>query len=197
MNTEKLNKLIAAKQPFTTSEANEMGIPNETLRRACTAGKIERISYGVYSVISDHISEYDDLKIATKLVPYSVVCLLSALAFHELTTQVPYKIWLAIPHGRRQKQCDSFEIQYTSLSPDVYGYGIEGHVADGMHVKVYSVAKTVADCFKFRNKIGIDVAIEALKDAIAKQKATNEQIIKAAEVCHVTKIILPYMEAIV
>jgi predicted transcriptional regulator of viral defense system len=197
MSKEKLNKLLAAKQPFTASEARTMGIPYETLRRACSSGQIERISNGVYSVNSDHISEYDDLKIASKFVPYSVVCLLSALAFHELTTQVPYKIWLAIPHGKRQKQCDSFEIQYTSLSPDVYSYGIENHIADGMNIKVYSVAKTIADCFKFRNKIGLDVAIEALKDATAKQKATNEQIIKAAEVCHVTQIILPYMEAIV
>ena len=196
MQESKLKKLLEARQPFTSSDAQRHGVSYEALGRACRAGKIQRIRYGLYSVVSDHISEYDDLKLASKLIPYSVVCLFSALAFHELTTQVPYQIWLAIPQGRRRKKSKQLDIHYVSLSPDVFDYGIETHNADGVEIKVYSVAKTVADCFKFRNKIGLDVALEALRDAIAKRRATREDIYAAAKICRVSKIILPYMESI-
>jgi predicted transcriptional regulator of viral defense system len=193
---EKLKKIIDKGQPFTTAETQRLGIPRQTLTRMCRKGIIQRVARGIYTTPGNEIYEYSDMKMAVKLVPYGIICLFPALEFHNLTTQIPHQIWLAIPQGRRRKAIKYPEVQYISLVKTFYEYGIEEHNIDGVCIKVYSVAKTVADCFKFRNKIGLEVALEALREAKSEHKATNAQIIEAARACRVEKIIMPYLEAL-
>jgi predicted transcriptional regulator of viral defense system len=131
-----------------------------------------------------------------KRVPEAVICLLSALAFHEITTQVPPYVWIALRKGARKPAVSSPSLQIVRLSGASLTEGIEVHHIEGVPVRVYSAAKTVADCFKFRNKIGLDVAIEALKDAIRQKKATINQIYRYAKICRVGNVIRPYMEAL-
>ena len=194
-NSEKIQQLIRMNQPFSSMEAQKLGISRMALTRMCHNGLIERVAHGIYVATASLPSNFEDMKVAAKFVPYGIFCLFSALKFHNLTTQLPHDIWMAVPQGSRHKELDHPAINYISLSSGSYNFGIEEHEVDGMKLKVYSVAKTVADCFKFRNKIGLEVAIEALKDAKVSRKATNAEIFKAAKACRVKKIIMPYMEA--
>jgi len=194
-NYDRLSKLIEKGQPFSAAEARKTGAPTQTLTRLCRNGTIQRIARGLY-VNPQSISEHEELKIVSKLIPYGVICLLSALKYHNLTSQLPHQVWLAIPQGRRRKIISYPEVTYISISPPYYNFGIEEHTHDGVTIKVYSIAKTVADCFKFRNSIGLDVALEVLKETKADRKVTNVQIMEAAKVCRVAKIIMPYLEAL-
>lgn len=133
---------------------------------------------------------------ASKRVPHGVVCLLSALRFHELTTQSPFEVWLAIGEKARLPKLDYPPLRTVRFSGDALAFGIEEHKAEGVDVRVYSPAKTVADCFKYRNKIGLDVAIEALRDCLRQRKATMDELWNAAKVCRMSKVMRPYLESI-
>ena len=194
-NFRKLNELIKKGQPFSSAEARKTGAPSQSLTRLCRNGTIQRVARGVY-INPQSVSEYDEIKTVSKVIPYGVICLISALKYHNLTSQLPHQTWLAIPQGRRRKIISYPEVTYISLSPPCYNFGIEEHTHDGVTFKVYSIAKTIADCFKFRNKIGLDVALEVLREAKVDRKATNTQIIEAAKVCRVAKIIMPYLEVL-
>ena len=122
--------------------------------------------------------------------------LLSALAFHEITTQNPASVWIALPKGARRPALDSHSLRIVRLSGLSLTKGIENHQVDGVPVRVYSAGKTVADCFKFRNKIGLDIAIESLKDCLRQKKASINEIYRYAKVCRVSNVIRPYMEAL-
>jgi predicted transcriptional regulator of viral defense system len=121
---------------------------------------------------------------------------LSALAFHEITTQSPASIWIALPQGARRPAISSPSLRVVRLSGASLTEGIEKHKVEGAPIRVYSAAKTVADCFKFRHKIGLDVAIEALKDSLGQKKAAVNEIYHYAKVCRVSNVIRPYMEAL-
>ena len=131
-----------------------------------------------------------------KRVPKAVLCLLSALAFHEMTTQNPASVWIALGKGARTPAIASPLLKVIRLTEPSLSEGIEIHSVEGVNVRVYSAAKTVADCFKFRNKIGLDVAIEALKDCLHEKKATVNEIYRFAKICRVSNVIRPYMEAL-
>jgi predicted transcriptional regulator of viral defense system len=124
-----------------------------------------------------------------------VVCLVSALSFHQLGTQLPSKVWLAIPQGTSYPRVRDLPVRFYKFSRSTHALGIEEHHLPGGTVRVYSPAKTVVDCFKFRNKIGTDVAIEALSDCLRKGRATVAQINECAVACRVAKVMRPYMEA--
>jgi predicted transcriptional regulator of viral defense system len=128
--------------------------------------------------------------------PKAAICLLSALAFHEITTQNPASVWIALPKGARKPALDSPSLRIVRLSGLSLTKGIENHQVDGVPVRVYSAAKTVADCFKFRNKIGLDIAIESLKDCLRQKRASINEIYRYAKVCRVSNVIRPYMEAL-
>jgi len=136
--------------------------------------------------------------VSTALVPTpeGAICLLSALAFHEMTTQSPASVWIALRKGARTPALVSPSLRIVRLSGASLTRGIEDHTIEGVQVRVYSAAKTVADCFKFRNKIGLDVAIEALKDCLRQKKANVSEIYCYAKVCRVSNVIRPYMEAL-
>jgi predicted transcriptional regulator of viral defense system len=131
-----------------------------------------------------------------KRVPEAVICLLSALTFHQITTQNPASVWIALGKGARTPALASPSVRIVRVSGPSLTEGIENHRVEGVSVRVYSAAKTVADCFKFRNKIGLDVAIEALKDSLRQRKANVNEIYRYAKVCRVSNVIRPYMEAL-
>jgi predicted transcriptional regulator of viral defense system len=130
-------------------------------------------------------------------VPEAILCLLSALAFHELTTQSPASVWIALGKGARKPAILSPSLRLARLTEtSLFSEGVEEHTVEGVPVRVYSAAKTVADCFKFRNKIGLDIAIEALKECLRQRKATINDIYRYAKICRVSNVIRPYMEAL-
>jgi len=173
-----------------------IGLPREYLLRLHRQGKIVRSGRGLYSLPDATITERHSYAEAARRIPGSVFCLLSALAFHEITTQSPASVWIALPQGARRPTIGSLSLRVVRLSGASLTEGIENHKVEGVPIRVYSVAKTVADCFKFRNKIGLDVAIEALKDSLGQKKATINEIYRYARICRVSKVIRPYMEAL-
>jgi len=173
-----------------------IGLPREYLLRLHRQGKIVRSGRGLYSLPDATITERHSYAEAARRVPGSIFCLLSALAFHEITTQSPASVWIALPQGARRPTISSLSLRVVRLSGASLTEGIEKHKVEGVPIRVYSVAKTVADCFKFRNKIGLDVAIEALKDSLGQKKATINEIYRYARICRVSNVIRPYMEAL-
>lgn len=172
------------------------GIPREYLLRLYRKGAMSRAGRGVYAVAEAPVSEHHGVAVVAKRAPQSVVCLLSALRFHGITTQEPHEVWIAINPKAHKPIASWPPIRVVRFSGAALEKGVERHVIEGVEVKVYSVAKTIADCFKYRNKIGTDVAIEALRDALRQKKAPIDDIQRFAKVCRVANVIRPYLEAI-
>jgi predicted transcriptional regulator of viral defense system len=160
-------------------------------------GKLEKIGRGLYKLTDTVPFSDPDLITASLQVPKGVICLVSALAFHEATLEIPKYVDIAIPKGTRANKVKYPPIRFYRFAPDAWEAGIEEHVIDGHKVKIYSLAKTVADCYKFRNKIGFDVAQEALKIAVNEKDISPTEIIKYAKICRVDKIIKPKLEIMI
>jgi len=173
-----------------------IGLPRQYLVRLQRQGKLNRPTRGIYTLSDADVTEHHSYAEVAKRVPQATVCLLSALAFHEITTQSPPSVWIALPKGARKPALDSPSLRIVRLSSLSLTTGIENHQVDGVPVRVYSAAKTVADCFKFRNKIGLDIAIEALKDCLRQKRANTNEIYRYAKICRVSNVIRPYMEAL-
>ena len=173
-----------------------IGIPREYLLRLHRQGKLNRTGRGIYTLPDAAVTERHSYAEVAKRVPEAVLCLLSALAFHEITTQSPASVWIALGKGARKPAIVSPSLRVVRLTGPSLSEGIEKHPVEGVTVRVYSAAKTVADCFKFRNKIGLDIAIEALKDCLRQKKATVNEIYRYAKICRVSNVIRPYMEAL-
>jgi len=179
-----------------TAEALRAGIHPHTLYAMRDAGRLERISRGVYRLAESPPLGNPDLVTVAKRVPNGVICLLSALAFHDLTTQIPHEVHLALPRGAEEPRLDFPPIRTFRFTGKSFTEGIEIHRLDGVPVRLYSPEKTLADCFKFRNKIGLDVVIEALRFYRERRKIKVEELMRPASVCRVQKVIRPYMEAL-
>jgi predicted transcriptional regulator of viral defense system len=173
-----------------------IGVPREYLLRLHRQGKLDRTGRGIYTLPDASVTERHTYAEVAKRVPGAVLCLLSALAFHEITTQNPASVWIALGKGARRPAIVSPSLRVVRLTEPSLSEGIEIHSVEGVTVRVYSAAKTVADCFKFRNKIGLDIAIESLKDGLRQKKATVNEIYRYAKICRVSNIIRPYMEAL-
>ena len=173
-----------------------IGLPREYLLRLHRQGKLNRPARGIYTLPDADVTEHHSYAEVTKRVPQATVCLLSALVFHEITTQTPASVWIALSKGARTPALVSPSLRIVRLSGPSLTEGIDKHQVEGVTVRVYSAAKTVADCFKFRNKIGLDIAIEALKDCLRQKKASVNEIYRYAKVCRVSNVIRPYMEAL-
>ena len=172
------------------------GIPREYLRRLLGEGRLDRTGRGLYVVAGSKPTPNHTLAEVSKRVPHGVVSLLSALQFHELTTQAPFEVWLAIGEKARLPKVDYPPLRVVRFSGRALEYGIEEHRIEGVVVRVYSPAKTVADSFKYRRKIGLDVALEALRDCWRKRRATMDQLWSAAEACRVANVMRPYLESL-
>ena len=173
-----------------------MGMSRNRLRRLVASGKLRRVARGVYVEADHDLTEKHSLAVACSLVPNGVVCLLSALVVHGLTVQNPWEVWLAIDPSARKPAQNTPPLRIVRFSGKALSYGIETHAIEGVGVKVYSVAKTVADLFKYRNKVGLDVAIDALREAMRSRRATLDEILYAARMCRMERVIRPYLEAI-
>ncbi len=159
--------------------------------------KLERVARGRYRLPDPdyELTEHHGFVLASVAAPSGVICLLSALQFHIIGTQLPRQVWIALDRKARKPVIDYPPLRVVRFSGKALTEGIEEHVLEGQTIRVYSVAKTLADCFKYRNKIGLDVAVEALHDVLDRQLATRDEILQAAEVCRVKKVITPYIEA--
>lgn len=173
------------------------GLPKDYLWRLHKQEKLEKVGRGMYAMPSAGLTEHQTVVQAALRVPHGVVCLLSALRFHDLTTQSPFEIWMAIDVKARAPKEEIIPLRIVRFSGKALTAGVETHSIEGVTVRVYKPAKTVADCFKYRNKIGLDVAIEALRDCWRKKAATSDEIWHYAKVCRVSRVIRPYLESLV
>ena len=176
-----------------TSEAIQAGIHPRTFYQLRDMGDLEQLSRGIYRLAEIETVSNPDLVIVATRIPNSVTCLISALSFHEITTQIPHEVSAAIPKDSKAPVVDYPPIQFHKFSEDSFQAGVEEHQIDGVTVKVYSPEKTLADCFKFRNKIGMDIVLEALKLYKSRMKFDHKKILEYAMICRVDKIVLPYL----
>ena len=177
-------------------EVREAGLHPEYLRKLCKTGQLIRTGRGLYSLADGDFTEYHSLAEACMRVPHGIICLLSALSYHQIGTQNPHQIWMAIDRAMRKPKVDYPPIRVFRFSGPSLREGIEEKKIEGVSVRVYNPAKTVADCFKYRNKVGIDVAIEALKECWQSRRCPIDELAHYARICRVRKIMQPYLEAI-
>lgn len=173
----------------------EMGLSWRQIQNLVDEGKLDRVGRGLYVWKAIPATEHRTLAEAAVRVPHGVVCLLSALAFHGLGTQVPHAVWIAIRRGSRRPRVDWPPIEIVQVSGEAWSHGVEEHEIEGATVKITSAAKTVADCFKFRSRVGLDVALEALRDYVSRRGRSIDALLEAAETCRVRRVIMPYVES--
>ncbi|MBU1612291.1 MAG: type IV toxin-antitoxin system AbiEi family antitoxin domain-containing protein [Proteobacteria bacterium] len=190
-------KLARNSGVVSTGDVRSLGIHHEYLRQMCARAEIERVGRGLYSLPNADITAHHGLAQAGKAIPRGVICLLSALRFHEIGTQVPHEVWITIDRRAARPRVKHPRMRIVRFSGKALTEGIDEHIIEGVHVRIYNTAKTVADCFKYRNKIGLDVALEALREVIRERRCTTDALWQYAKVCRVAKIMRPYMEAIV
>ena len=194
--TDKVLDLVRNAGVLRPRDLDAYGIPRTYLSRLLAAGKLHRVGRGLYVLPGSNVSEHRSLAGACKRVPKGVVCLLSALRFHELTTQAPFEVWLAIGEKAWRPRVDYPPLRVVRFSAAALASGVEQHQIEGVTIPVFSPAKTVADCFKYRNKIGLDVAIEALRECWGSRRCTMDDLWKYAKVCRVQNVMRPYLESI-
>lgn len=190
----KIIAILQKKRVVRSCELDAQGISRSNIRRLVESGKVLRISRGLYRLPGTAVSENISLAEVSKLAPRGVFCLFTALVFHKFTVQVAPHVCIALEGTAWKPKIPMVKIRVYRFSGEVFKSGIEEHTVDGVKIRVYSAAKTVADCFKMRNKIGLDVALEALREALRTKKASSEEIHKMARICRVERIIRPYME---
>jgi predicted transcriptional regulator of viral defense system len=180
---------------FRSKDLKELGISRVYLSRMVERGMLERVARGLYRLPETAVTEHHSLVEAGIRVPHGVICLLSALAFHRLTTQLPFEVWIAIENKAWAVKEENLPLRFVRFSGEAFTAGIEYHTIEGIPVKIYGPAKTVADCFKYRNKIGLDIALEALRDGLRKRLFTVDNLWHYADICRVQNVIRPYLEA--
>lgn len=190
-----LLELVRSQGLVRARDLQPLGIPRVSLTRAIRRGQLDRIGRGLYGIPGREVSEHGTLAEVARRVPKGVVCLLSALRFHGLTTQAPFEVWLAIDNKAMAPKIDYPPLHIVRFSGAALTEGVEEHTVDGVVVRVTSVAKTVVDCFKYRNKIGLDVALEALREAWREKRTTSDDLWTCAKICRVANVMRPYMEA--
>ena len=183
--------LAAERGLIRPRDLTERGLPTVALTRLVRQGRLQRVGRGLYALPDRPVSEHNALAEVARKHPQAIVCLLSALRFHDLTTQSPFEVWLAIPNKARAPKMDYPPLRIVRFSGAALTRGVEDRVIDGVPVRVTSVARTVADCFKFRNKIGLDVALEALQEAWRAKRASMDELWRYATLCRVANVMRP------
>lgn len=172
------------------------GINRNQVRAATQTGLLEQAGRGLYRLPGADITQHHTLAEIARRVPNGVICLLSALSFHGLTTQSPHEVWLAVDHKAWSPRAENVGLRVFRFSGEALSEGIEAHTVEGVPLRVYSPAKTVADCFKFRNKIGLDVALEALRETWRARRVTMKELEHYARIDRVAKVMQPYLESL-
>lgn len=179
-----------------TSEAISLGVHPRTIYGMRDSGLLEQISRGLYRLSSLPALSSPDLASVALIVPNGIICLISALSFHNITTQIPHEVYVALQRGAKKPKIDHPPVRIFWLSGKAFSEGIETRMIDDIPVRVYCMEKTIVDCFKYRNKIGLDVAVEALKLYLKLKKKDINKLVYYSRICRVEKVILPYIEAI-
>ena len=195
--TQILLSIARKKKILRTADLVDLGIPRVALTRLCRAGGIHRIGRGLYSAPNADVSEHYALAAAASRVPRGVVCLLSALHFHGLTTQQPFEVWIAIDRKARRPSNGFPPLSIVRFSGDAMTKGIRVHQIDGVRVLITEPARTVVDCFRYRTKVGVDVAVEALREYRRLRHGTIDALQKFAQARGVARVIRPYLEAMI
>lgn len=195
-STDRALELLQDMGIARTGDLERAGISRTQIRRLVERRLIERVGRGLYGAAGAALTERQHFAEAARRVPGGVICLLSALRFHRLTTQNPFEVWMAIDRKAWRPRIEQLPLRFVYLSGATIREGVEEHDVGGVPVRVFSAAKTVADCFKFRNKIGTDVAVEALRDYRRVNPKQLESVWRFAEVDRVTRVIRPYLEAV-
>ncbi|HEX3905196.1 MAG TPA: type IV toxin-antitoxin system AbiEi family antitoxin domain-containing protein [Polyangia bacterium] len=187
---------LARKGPVRARDLDEAGIPRTYLKRLCDGGVLEQVDRGLYRLADAPVTELSSLAEVAKRVPHSIVCLLSALQVHDLTTEAPHAVWVLIDRHARMPKLVYPKLEVVRASGAARTHGIEFRVIDGVKVQLTTPAKTVADCFRFRRHVGIEVALAALKDYLKKRKGSIDALVAAARADRIYAFMRPYLEAL-
>lgn len=188
---------LARKGPVRTKDLDEAGIPRVYLQRLRDQGLLEQVGRGLYRLADAPMTELSPLAEVSKRVPHGVICLLSALQAHGLTTEAPHAVWLLIGRHARMPKLASPKLEVVRASDAALSHGVETRVIDGVRVRLTTPAKTVADCFRFRRHVGLDVALSALKDYLRQRKGSVDALVDAARADRIYALMRPYLEAVV
>lgn len=189
-------RLARRRSVIRPKDLDEQDLPRMALMRLVRKGELQRLGRGLYALPGHSFSENHGLVLASASVPNSVVCLLSALRFHDVTTQNPSEIWLAV-EGRAWRPRIAYPpLRVFRYSGPAFTSGVETHAIEGQRVRIYNLAKTIADLFKYRNKVGVDVAVEALREAVRSRRVKPSEIDPYARICRVQEVMRPYLEAL-
>lgn len=177
-------------------DATENGVHPEVLRRLVASRELVRTARGIYALPNRDATEHTDLALAAMLVPGGAVCLLSALAYHRIGAQLPHEVWMMIPSRSHRPRIKRPPMRFVTASGPALTEGIESVEIEGQSVRMSNPTKTVIDCFRYRRNVGLDVALEALRDALRARRCTPDAIARCAARCGVASVVRPYLEAI-
>ena len=193
---EEALRIFEKKKVMRSTEIFARGIQPRTLYQMRDDGLVIQEGRGLYRLDGEQTWSDPDLAVVALRIPKGVICLISALYFHQLTTQIPHEVYVALPRDSEKPRIQYPPTRFFWISPEPFKAGIEKHKIDNVDVSVYGVAKTIADCFKFRNKTGMDVALEALREGLRQKRCTPDEILRFARIDRVERIMLPYLEAL-
>lgn len=200
MSTEPTSQAVAVFRErggmLRTKEALELGVHPRTLYRLRDEGVLEQVSRGVYRLAAMPELAHPDLVAVALRVPRAVVCLVSALAYHDATNEVPHEVQIALPRETKAPRLDHPPLRFFWFSGPALSEGVQVVQVDGVDVRIYDLPKTVVDCFRFRNKLGLDVAVDALNQAVRRKGVRPADVLRYARLCRIESVILPYVEAI-
>jgi predicted transcriptional regulator of viral defense system len=191
---ERILNLAKSQSTIRTRDAISGGIHPEDLRRLVERGVLLKAGRGMYTYIDAELSEHHSLAVASQRVEHGVICLLSALQFHGIGTQAPFEVWMAIDVHARRPNSDVLSLRPVYMSGLALTVGIETHAIEGTPVRIFNPAKTIVDCFKYRHKIGLDVALEALRESWESRRCSMDELWEYAKVCRMSKVMRPYLE---
>jgi predicted transcriptional regulator of viral defense system len=195
-NEHRILNLAKSQSTIRTRDAIELGIHPEYLRRLVAKGLLLKSGRGMYTSIDAELTEHHSLVAASQRVRHGVICLLSALQFHGIGTQAPFEVWLAIDVHARCPNPDSLPLRSVYMSGLALSVGIETHSIEGTSVRIFNPAKTIVDCFKYRHKIGLDVALEALQESWESRRCSIDELWSYAKICRMSKVMRPYLECL-
>jgi predicted transcriptional regulator of viral defense system len=187
---------LARKGPLRARDLDEAGIPRTYLKRLCDGGILEQVDRGLYRLADAQVTELRSLAEVAKRVPHAIICLLSALQVHSLTTEAPHAVWVLIDRHARAPKLAYPKLEVVRASGAARSHGIETRLIDGVKVQITTPAKTVADCFRFRRHVGVDVALETLKDYLKSRKGSIDALVAAAQADRIYAFMRPYLEAL-
>lgn len=182
---------------FRPLDLDELGIPRSRLRAKVKSGEWERVARGLYRIRTAAVTEHDTIALVCKRFPHAIICLLTALHIHGIGTQAPREVWIALDRKARKPRFEDLPVRIVRFSAQMLRYAVVTRKIQGVSVRITTPARTVIDCFRYRKTVGLDVAIEALRDTLRRKHASVDEIIRAAETCRVRTVIRPYIEAAV